>query len=225
MSMVMALPPQMSASVEHISSGWNQPDEMCLRDQHHRCARFRAGGTASGSTCSETALNKSTMIRAAHPHEIRLLPQIENAADRRYARVGLKLVVDMPAHSIASLERGRQRGLLWVAASPRGRAVGFALTEIKGGTAWIEQLSVLDCWQGRGLGSALIDRCSETARDRGYESLYLTTYRGVAWNEPFYRRRGFAEVPRGTFSRPLRAALLTETSHGHPVWRRALMRR
>jgi hypothetical protein len=26
------------------------------------------------------------MIRAAHPHEIRLLPQVENVADRRYAR-------------------------------------------------------------------------------------------------------------------------------------------
>ena len=46
------------------------------------------------------------MIRAAHPHEIRLLPQIENAADRRFARVGLQLVVDMPGHSIAALEHG-----------------------------------------------------------------------------------------------------------------------
>jgi len=31
------------------------------------------------------------MIRAAHPHEIRLLPKIENAADRRFARVGMAL--------------------------------------------------------------------------------------------------------------------------------------
>jgi hypothetical protein len=30
--------------------------------------------------------------------------------------------------------------------------------DIKGGTAWIEQLSVLDCWQGRGLGAALKGR-------------------------------------------------------------------
>jgi GNAT superfamily N-acetyltransferase len=165
------------------------------------------------------------MIRAAHPHEIRLLPQIENAADARYARVGLKRVVDMPAHSVASLERGRRQGLLWVAASPRGRIVGFALMEIKGGTAWIEQLSVLDRWQGQGLGSALIDRCAATARTRGHATLHLTTYRGVAWNEPFYRRRGFADLPRGDFSRPLRVALLTEMGHGHPVWRRALMAR
>lgn len=165
------------------------------------------------------------MIRAAHPHEIRLLPQIENAADARYARVGLKLVVDMPAHSIAVLEESRRKGLLWLAVSPRGHVVGFALMQIEHGVAWIEQLSVLDRWQERGFGGALIDHCAETARASGYDALHLTTYRGVAWNEPFYRRRGFVDVPRGSFSRPLRAQMLIELGHGHVVWRRALMRR
>ena len=165
------------------------------------------------------------MIRAPHPHEIRLLPQIENAADRRYVRVGLKLVLDMPAHPVAALERGRRESRLWIAVSPHSRAIGFALMEIRAGTAWIEQLSVLDRWQGRGFGTALIDRCAKAARSRGYDALYLTTYRDVAWNEPYYRRRGFAEVPRGDFSPPLRAVLLTEVRNGHPVWRRALMKR
>jgi len=31
------------------------------------------------------SVNKTGMIRAVHPNEIRLLPQIESAADRRYA--------------------------------------------------------------------------------------------------------------------------------------------
>ena len=101
--------------------------------------------------------------------------------------------------------------------------VGFALMQIKGGIAWIDRLSVLDRWQRRGLGGALIDRCAETARTRGHGTLYLTTYRSVAWNEPHYRRRGFAEVTRGALGRPLRAVLLLEVSHGHPVWRRAVM--
>ena len=165
------------------------------------------------------------MICAAHPREIRLLPQIENAADRRFARVGLQLVVDMPGHSIAALEHGRRHGLLWVAVSPRGHVVGFVLMEIKRGTALIEQLSVLDRWQGHGFGTALIERCAETARSSGHKPLYLTTYRDVAWNKPFYTRRGFTEVSRGTLSRTLRGVLLLEVSHGHPVWRRAVMKR
>ncbi|WP_428667713.1 hypothetical protein [Reyranella sp.] len=146
------------------------------------------------------------MIRAAHPHEIRLLPQIENAADQRFARVGLQRVVDMPGHSIAALEHGRRHGLLWVAIEPRGHVVGFALIEIKRGTA-------------------LIERCAATARALGHEPLYLTTYRDVAWNKPFYQRRGFTEVPRGALDRTLRGVLLLEVRHGHPVWRRAVMTR
>ena len=165
------------------------------------------------------------MIRAAHPHEMRLLPQIENAADRRFARVGLQLVVDMPGHSIAALEHGRRHGLLWVAVSPRGHVVGFALMELKRGIALIEQLSVLDRWQGCGFGSALLARCAATARALGHEPLYLTTYRDIAWNKPFYERRGFTEVPRGALNRTLRGVLLLEVSHGHPVWRRAVMKR
>jgi GNAT superfamily N-acetyltransferase len=165
------------------------------------------------------------MIRAARRHEIPLLPQIENAADQRYRRAGPDLVVDMPPHSLASLEAGRRRDLLWVATSPRNRVVGFVLMEIKGGTAWIEQLSVLDRWQGRGLGAALIDRSAAAARALGHQALHLTTYRGVPWNEPFYRRRGFVEMPRGDLLPSLRRVLLTEIGHGHPSWRRAIMRR
>ena len=44
------------------------------------------------------------MIRRPHPHEIKLLPQIENEADLRYRRVGLGQVVDMPPASLASLD-------------------------------------------------------------------------------------------------------------------------
>ena len=93
------------------------------------------------------------------------------------------------------------------------------------GVAWIEQLSVPDRWQARGIGTALIEHCVAVARALGHRSLYLTTYRDVAWNKPFYERRGFTEVARGALNRTLREVLLSEVSHGHPVWRRAVMRR
>jgi GNAT superfamily N-acetyltransferase len=154
-----------------------------------------------------------------------MLPQIENMADRRFARVGLQRMADMPEHATAALEQGRRHGLLWIATSPRGHVTGFALMEIKRDIALIEQLSVLDRWQGHGFGTALIERCAATARALGHEPLYLTTYRDVAWNKPFYQRRGFTEVPRGALDRTLRGVLLLEVRHGHPVWRRAVMKR
>ena len=46
------------------------------------------------------------MIRTARPDEIALLPQIEDAADERYARVGLLRILAMPSASIASLSTG-----------------------------------------------------------------------------------------------------------------------
>jgi GNAT superfamily N-acetyltransferase len=165
------------------------------------------------------------MIRAAYPHEIALLPQIENAADERYARVGLRCVLEMPPHSLHALERGRRRGMLWVATSQLDRVVGFALMERPGGTAWLEQLSVLDRWQGRGLGAALIDRTAQRARELGHDMIYLSTYLGVPWNAPFYERRGFTSVPRGSWPHAFRLQFMIENSHGHPPWRRTIMQR
>ena len=165
------------------------------------------------------------MIRRPRPNEIKLLPQIENEADLRYARVGLRRVIDMPPASLASLEHARRHGMLWVAVSRFERPIGFALMKLRGGTAWLDQLSVLDRWQRQGHGAALIGRSVETARALGFDSLYLSTYRGVPWNAPFYERRGFREVPRGAFAQPLRTVLMTERNHGHPVWRRAIMQR
>ena len=165
------------------------------------------------------------MIRHPRPIEIKLLPQVENQADLRYARVGLRRVIDMPPATIASLRYGLRHGLLWMAASPVGRPVGFALMKLRGGTAWLDQLSVLDHWQRHGFGAALIEHSAQTAHALGFDTLYLSTYRDVSWNGPYYERRGFEEVPRGAFDRPLRSVLMTECSHGHPVWRRAIMRR
>ena len=136
------------------------------------------------------------MIRAARPEEIALLPQIENAADGRYARVGLPQVIAMLPASIASLERGRRDGRLWVAVSPMNRVVGFAF------------------------GARPLAR-----RELGHDTLFLSTYLGVPWNAPFYEHRGFSPVPRGKWPQAFRRQFMIENSHGHPPWRRTIMQR
>lgn len=162
------------------------------------------------------------MIRRPRRHEIKLLPQIENAADERYRRAGLQLVIDMPPASLASLEAGWREDRLWVAVSRFNRPVGFALMKFLGGTAWLDQLSVLDRWQGSGRGTALIERTAAAAGARGFDSLYLSTYRDVSWNAPFYARRGFEDLPRGGWPRAFRVQM---TGESHPPWRRTVMRR
>ena len=162
------------------------------------------------------------MIRRPYRHEIKQLPQVENAADERYRQVGLQLVIDMPPASLASLEAAWREDRLWVAVSRVNRPVGFALMKVLGGMAWLDQLSVLDRWQRRGFGAALIDRTAAAARTRGFDALYLSTYRDVPWNAPFYARRGFEEVPRADWPRAFRVQFLAES---HPPWRRTIIRR
>ncbi len=164
------------------------------------------------------------MIRHPHPHEIKLLPQVENEADLRYRRVGLGRVVDMPPASLASLEAARLEHRLWVAVSPLNRPVGFALMKFPGDTAWLDQLSVLNRWQGQGYGSALIERVVAAARELGHCRLHLSTYRNVPWNAPYYARRGFKELPRGDWPHVFRMQAMEENRHGHPPWRRTIMR-
>ena len=60
----------------------------------------------------------------------------------------------------------------------------------------LEQLAVHPDHARRGLGTALVQAAREEARWAGHDRLSLTTYRDVAFNEPFYRRLGFAEVAR-----------------------------
>jgi len=129
----------------------------------------------------------------------------------------------MPPASVAVLTRTRRAGLLWVAASPLGRPVGFALMAESAGAAWLDQLSVLDRWQGRGLGRALIERTAQEARQRGYRALLLSTYRDVPWNAPYYARRGFVEWPLGAWDGPTRRQMARANAHGHPSWRRCVM--
>jgi GNAT superfamily N-acetyltransferase len=62
-----------------------------------------------------------------------------------------------------------------------------------GDGAHLEQLSVLPDQGRRGLGRALLRAGCAWAADRGYRELTLATYRGVAWNAPFYATEGFVE--------------------------------
>jgi hypothetical protein len=125
----------------------------------------------------------------------------------------LKLVVDMPAHSIAALERGRRRGLLWVAVAPRGHVIGFALMEITRGARLDRSALRARPLAGPGLRHGA-DRALRRDRPRaGHASLYLTTYRDVAWNKPFYARAASPMVARGVMDRTLRVEFLSGVRH------------
>jgi N-acetylglutamate synthase-like GNAT family acetyltransferase len=97
--------------------------------------------------------------------------------------------------------------------------------KLHGEQAWLDQLSVLERWQRRGLGRSLIERTARQAAQLGFEFLHLSTYRDVPWNGPYYTRCGFAEVPRGNWPRAMRQQIQRGNSQGHPSWHRIVMQR
>ena len=105
-------------------------------------------------------------------------------------------------------------------------AVGFAWVDEVDGMAHIEEIAVLPGRMRAGLGSALLEAACEWAREAGYPAITLTTYADIAWNGPFYARRGFAPLAADDLTPELAAIREWEGSTGlDDVGPRVAMRR
>jgi GNAT superfamily N-acetyltransferase len=118
--------------------------------------------------------------------ELALLPALETASDTVFDAIG---ITDLPP--AAGVEELRASAAVLVVGDP---PVGFARLEVVDGQAHLEQLAVHPDRARRGLGTALVQAAVTWAREQGFTSMTLTTFRDVAWNGPFYARLGFVEV-------------------------------
>ena len=108
---------------------------------------------------------------------------------------------DLSGDALASPgEEGRDRvdqpGFLLVTGEV-GEPTGFAHVVYADGLAYLAQLSVLPDRARQGLGTALVTQVLVEVWQDGFDALWLTTYRDVPWNGPFYTSMGFAEVGEG----------------------------
>ena len=137
-------------------------------------------------------------IRLALPQDTTFLPSIERQAAKLFenclGETGLTLEALVRVNSVENFDHAQRAGRLWVAVSPRGDLVGFALVFDLGGMAHVDELDVLPEHGGRGLGSRLLEEVCGWAREAGYPKVTLSTFREVPWNAPFYHRRGFRIV-------------------------------
>jgi ribosomal protein S18 acetylase RimI-like enzyme len=82
---------------------------------------------------------------------------------------------------------------LWVAEA-EGAVCGFLLGEAIGEDFHIWEIAVDRRRQRRGIGAMLVDTALAAAAQRGSIRATLTTDRALAWNGPWYRRLGFADI-------------------------------
>lgn len=154
-------------------------------------------------------------ILPSRSRDLASLPAIELAAEQLFLQAGVGLgdrdASEGPDEAV--FEAAHAEGRLWVALL--GQApVGFVRVAEVDGLAHVEELDVHPDAGRRGIGSALLEAACGWGRREGYRAITLTTFRTVPWNGPFYRRRGFRELPGAELGPHLAAILAEEVSRG-----------
>jgi GNAT superfamily N-acetyltransferase len=163
-------------------------------------------------------------IRRARASDLERLPDVEWAAARLFAEIGMPDVADCPVTSVEEHRQGMESGWLWVAADAAGEPVGFALVHLHDGCAHLEEIGVHPDHGGRGLGRALLDAVIGAARDAGLPAVTLSTYRAVPWNGPWYQRCGFRWLAESELTPSLLACRRAEVEEGLDTGARGCMR-
>lgn len=154
-------------------------------------------------------------ILPAAPEHVAALPDIERRAAVRFPADVLPPGVADAVVSEEDLHEGRKRGRLWVATRLGEAApVGFALLRDEYGLALLEEVDVLPEHGGRGVGRGLVEAAIAAARRDGYDCLYLTTFRDLPWNAPFYAALGFTARPDRELPDAIREILARERAAG-----------
>ncbi|HET6876129.1 MAG TPA: GNAT family N-acetyltransferase [Jatrophihabitans sp.] len=125
-------------------------------------------------------------IRPARAEELAELVEIDQRAESVFRVAGYRLPeIELSVDDLAAA------AAVFVTGSP---PVGFAQLDEVDGTAHLRELAVLPKAMRAGHGSRLLAHACAWAREQGYPAMTLTTYRDVAWNAPFYAKRGFVEL-------------------------------
>ena len=164
-------------------------------------------------------------IRLARSEDLSALPEIERRANTLFADYGLTEQLSNILTSFESLREGASANRLWVAADAADRPVGFALADVVGDNAHLDELDVDPAHGRRGLGTALVEAVCNWAQASGYRAITLTTLSYIPWNAPWYCRLGFRVLKEHELGAALRDLFQDEIKRGLPAEHRVAMQR
>lgn len=164
------------------------------------------------------------MIRPAREDDLPVLREIERAAGRSFAALGMDLVAEDEPPSLETLRAYAEDGRAWVRTDDADRPLGYLVAEVVDGCAHLEQVSVHPDAAGAGHGRALVEHLVAWARAHDLPAVTLTTYVDVPWNGPYYRRLGFRPLDAAGLTPGLREIRRAEAAHGLDRWPRTAMR-
>ncbi|WP_370171693.1 MULTISPECIES: GNAT family N-acetyltransferase [Hyphomonas] len=136
-------------------------------------------------------------IDDARASDVDALIDVDCAASTLFAPTGLLSEEALSDHVPAEvLTHAADTGDLFTIRAAEGEPVGFALVSPRGGTLYLDQISVHPDHGRKGLGAALLGRVVDEAKRRKIRRITLSTFRDLPWNGPFYARHGFREIKR-----------------------------
>ncbi|MGB2957951.1 MAG: arsenic resistance N-acetyltransferase ArsN2 [Bacteroidota bacterium] len=117
-------------------------------------------------------------------------------------------ILDQAALPLDGVQDHLQGFLL--AENPNGTLIGSIALELYGKTALVRSAAIIPSHQRSGLGSLLLSKILEIAREHGVQRLLLLTTTA----EKFFQQRGFHRIDADTVRGPVRAS--TEFSGACP---------
>jgi len=166
---------------------------------------------------------KDFNIRKARFSDIPFLGPVERSAAELFRSASLDFLVDGSTVDPKALAAMIDTHHLWVACDFMDYPIGFCGGEYIEGNFHLVEISVAQDFQGKGVGSALMERMEADVRREGFHALTLTTYRSLAWNGPWYERMGFVEANPVEMGRTYLEILESERQHGFDMSARCLM--
>lgn len=163
-------------------------------------------------------------ILPAKSRHVREIPRLEQAAAALFPSEDLPEKLRYLVTAAEALHEAQQDGRLWVAEHVSGRAVGFALSEIVDGEAYLTEIDVHPEHARRGIGTRLVETVADWAFEEGFAHLVLVTFRHLPWNAPFYRKLGFVAMAEDELGAELREIFTEEAAAGIDVRKRIAMR-
>jgi GNAT superfamily N-acetyltransferase len=162
-------------------------------------------------------------IELAEPADVALLADIEVAAGALFAGQPVALDADPSPTAVETLAEAQRAGRLWVARTPAGAVVGFALVESLAGQPHLEEMDVHPEFGRRGIGRRLLAAVQAWARDSRFARVTLTTFREIPWNAPFYASCGFRALDATQWQPALAAVVREEAARGLDPTERLVM--
>ncbi|GJL95395.1 MAG: N-acetyltransferase GCN5 [Hyphococcus sp.] len=155
--------------------------------------------------------------------DIPALTDIENDAGEVFREIGYDFCADMTARQPPDYIKALDDGALLVAETDQSVIAGFALLWIIDQHAHLEELSVAQKFQGKGIGKQLVAASEEWARKYSYDKITLITFAEVVWNKPFYEKLGYEVFTPDETETELRYIQTQETEHGLTIKPRVAM--